>query len=148
MNSKNKSSKISKSNLIKGDFIFWVVYQFRVAWMGQEIKFLWVFFSKIHPEEVLLVFFFEVCLVLLDFDIKTSGVCMGWVQLSKSDSFWLHRLNGFGFGFKRICFICLDLLSIVLDDSEGILIHINDKILVEKIKNVYLWKKIMKDKYK
>lgn len=32
--------KISESNLIKGDFILRVVYEFGVAWMGEEIKFL------------------------------------------------------------------------------------------------------------
>lgn len=102
--------------------------------MGEEIKFLWVILFEIDPEEVLLIFFLEVDLFPLGIDMDVSWVCMGGVKFSKSDSFCLHRLKWFHLWLIGVGFIVLEFLSIVFDDDEGVLIHINDKILVEWIK--------------
>jgi hypothetical protein len=56
---------------------------------------------------------------------------MGRIQLPESDSFWLDRLKRFCVKLNGVGFVVLEFLAIVFDDDEGILIHINDKILVE-----------------
>jgi hypothetical protein len=56
---------------------------------------------------------------------------MGRVQLPESDSFWLYRMKRFCFKLNGVGLVVLEFLAIVFDDDEGILIHVNDKILVE-----------------